>query len=159
GCLWSPAAQAGPVPLILIGHGGRSEKRNPGGLALARRLVRHEGFAAVAIDAVDHGERGPIRESNLPAYENLWRRHDTFDRMNADWSATLDAVIELPEIDPARVGYWASPWGRCSVFRSLPPNHASAQPCLACVASRGRARNAADSATAITPMLPESTVR
>jgi len=111
GCLWSPSEQSKPVPLVLIGHGGRSEKRNAGGLALARRLVRHEGFAAVAIDAVDHGERGPIRESNLPAYEELWKRPDTFDRMNADWSATLDALIELPEIDAARVGYWGLSMG------------------------------------------------
>jgi dienelactone hydrolase len=110
GILWTPDAAA-PVPLVLIGHGGRSEKRNPAGLALARRFVRHDGVAAVAIDAIDHGERGPIRESNLPAYEDLWKRPDTFDRMVADWQATLDAVEQLPEIDRERVGYWGLSMG------------------------------------------------
>lgn len=111
GILWTPSGVAGPVPLVLIGHGGRSEKRNAGGLALARRLVRHEGFAAAAIDAIDHGERGPISEANLSAYEDLWKRSDTFDRMVADWSATLDVLTELAEVDGERVGYWGLSMG------------------------------------------------
>jgi dienelactone hydrolase len=111
GILWTPSEATGPVPLVLIGHGGRSEKRNAGGLALARRLVRHDGIAAAAIDAIDHGERGPIREENLPAYVELWKRPETFDRMVADWQATLDALSALPEIDGNRVGYWGLSMG------------------------------------------------
>ena len=45
GILWMPEHASGPVPLVLIGHGGQSEKRNPNGLALARRFVRRHGFA------------------------------------------------------------------------------------------------------------------
>ncbi|MGH2632165.1 MAG: alpha/beta hydrolase, partial [Tepidiformaceae bacterium] len=60
GCLWTPSGTLpGPFPLVLVGHGGRSEKRNAGGLAMARRLARHQGIAVAAIDAIDHGERGP----------------------------------------------------------------------------------------------------
>lgn len=111
GVLWTPSTADGSVPLVLVGHGGRSEKRNAGGLALARRLVRHEGIAAAAIDAIDHGERGPIREDNLPAYVDLWKRPNTFDRMVADWQATLDGLSALPEIDGERVGYWGLSMG------------------------------------------------
>lgn len=115
GILWSPADQAGKVPLVLMGHGGQSEKRNPNGLALARRFVRRHGIAVAAIDAIDHGERGPIVPVDDPAghpdYIALWKRPDTFDRMVADWKATLDALVDLPEIDPARVGYWGLSMG------------------------------------------------
>jgi dienelactone hydrolase len=101
--------------LVLIGHGGQSEKRNPMGLALARRFARRNGMAAVAIDAIDHGERGDIEvvddPAGHPSYIALWQRPDTFDRMVADWQATLDAVSVLPEIDAERVGYWGLSMG------------------------------------------------
>lgn len=115
GILWMPADLAGPVPLVLIGHGGQSEKRNPNGLALARRFVRRHHVAVAAIDAPEHGERGPIvvteDPAGHPAYIELWKQPGTFDRMNADWKATLDALITLPEIDGERVGYWGLSMG------------------------------------------------
>jgi len=115
GILWAPAEASGPVPLVLMGHGGQSEKRNPNGLAIARRFVRRHGAAVAAIDAIDHGERGPIAvtedPAGHPAYIDLWKRPDTFDRMVADWQATLDALIELPGIDEGRVGYWGLSMG------------------------------------------------
>ncbi|MBE0611573.1 MAG: acetylxylan esterase [Dehalococcoidia bacterium] len=115
GVLWMPDEAAAPVPLVLIGHGGQSEKRNPNGLALARRFVRRHGIAAAAIDAIDHGERGPIAAIEDPAghpgYIALWKRTDTFDRMVADWQATLDALVGLPGIDGERVGYWGLSMG------------------------------------------------
>lgn len=113
GILWAPANVEAPVPLVLIGHGGSSEKRNPNGLALARRLVRHDGMAAAAIDATDHGERGAIRSDrpNSPEYAAIWQRSDTFDRMVADWQATLDALLTLPQISSDRVGYWGLSMG------------------------------------------------
>jgi len=115
GILWMPEEPAGRVPLVLIGHGGKSEKRNPASLALARRLVRRHGIAACAIDAIDHGERGPIRDTGdgpqQQEYIELWKRADTIDRMNADWSATLDALIASDRFDPSRVGYWGLSMG------------------------------------------------
>jgi len=58
GILWRPAdAPDEPRPTVLIGHGGTQNKRAPNVLALARRFVRHLGYAAVAIDAPGHGER------------------------------------------------------------------------------------------------------
>lgn len=111
GILWSPAEGSGIAPLVLLGHGGSSEKRNPGGLAYARRMVRRLGFNVAAIDAIDHGERGPIGGEDHPAYTELWKRPETFDRMTADWIATLDALLELPGIDGERVGYWGLSMG------------------------------------------------
>ena len=111
GILWSPREGSGPAPLVLVGHGGSSEKRNPAGLAYARRMVRREGIAVAAIDAIDHGERGVIAGENHPAYVELWKRPDTFDRMTADWIATLDALVQLPGIDGERVGYWGLSMG------------------------------------------------
>lgn len=115
GILWMPEEPTGPVPLVLMGHGGQSEKRNPNGLALARRFVRRHGIAVCAIDAIDHGERGRIRVTEdvagHPDYIALWQRPDTFDRMNADWKAVLDELLASGRLDPGRVGYWGLSMG------------------------------------------------
>jgi hypothetical protein len=67
GVLWTPeqAATAWPRPLILLGHGGSQDKRAPNMVALARRLVRHHGIAAAAIDLPLHGDRMPAEERDL----------------------------------------------------------------------------------------------
>jgi dienelactone hydrolase len=115
GILWMPEEPAGAVPLVLMGHGGKREKRNAAGLAMARRFVRRHGIAVCAIDAIDHGERGPIRDTGdgppQAEYVQLWKRPDTFDRMNADWTATLDALLTSDRFDPKRVGYWGLSMG------------------------------------------------
>ena len=115
GLVWMPENWTGPVPLVLMGHGGKSEKRNPASLAMARRLVRRHGIGVCAIDAVQHGERGPIVDTGdgpaQPEFLELWKRADTFDRMNADWTATLDALLDSGRFDPARIGYWGLSMG------------------------------------------------
>ena len=115
GILWMPDEVAGPVPLVLMGHGGQGEKRNPNGLALARRFVRRHGIGVAAIDAIDHGERGNIVITDDPAghpdYIALWKRPDTFDRMRADWAATLDALLASGRFEAGRVGYWGLSMG------------------------------------------------
>ena len=66
GILWRPADAIGEArPTVLIGHGGTQHKRAPNVLGLARRFVRHLGFAAVAIDAPGHGDR--VTEDNAAA--------------------------------------------------------------------------------------------
>src|SRR5690349_13446428 len=57
GILWRPADKLEGIPTVLIGHGGTQHKRVENVLGLARRFVRHLGFAAVAIDAPGHGDR------------------------------------------------------------------------------------------------------
>jgi dienelactone hydrolase len=115
GLLWAPEQATGKLPLVLIGHGGKTEKRNPADLALARRFVRRHGVAVCAIDAIDHGERGPIVDTGdgpaQPEFLELWKRRDTFDRMKADWTATLDTLLGTDLFDPAAIGYWGLSMG------------------------------------------------
>src|SRR5947208_17149603 len=59
GLLWTPEDATGMRALVLLGHGGSQHKRAPNILALARRIVRHLGYAAAAIDGPMHGDRVP----------------------------------------------------------------------------------------------------
>ncbi len=63
GIVWLPEAATGPRPTVILGHGGVVHKRAPEILGLARRLVRHRGYAAVALDAPEHGERITDKEA------------------------------------------------------------------------------------------------
>ena len=58
-----------------------------------------------------HGDRGPVKEASDPAYAEMWRREDPVGEMIEDWKAILDALMELPRIDPARIGYWGVSMG------------------------------------------------
>jgi dienelactone hydrolase len=105
--LWSAADRDDAQPLVLVGHGGSGHKRQGYGLSLARRLVRHHGIAAVAIDGPVHGDRRPadLPEDAVEATRRRYARPEVADAMVADWRETLEAVAALPEIDAARVGY------------------------------------------------------
>src|SRR5690349_16929493 len=63
GIVWLPEGAAGPRPTVILGHGGVVHKRAPEVLGLARRLVRHRGYAAVALDAPEHGDRVTDKEA------------------------------------------------------------------------------------------------
>ncbi len=117
GILWTPEDAAGPRPLVLVGHGGSQHKRSPNVLAIARRLVRHLGFAAVAIDGPMHGDRVP-GGTDL-TLDVVRRRMDedpnvTAQRFRAarkEWSATIDAVQQLDEVGVGPLGYWGLSMG------------------------------------------------
>lgn len=126
GLLWSPEGARGPRPLVLIGHGGTQNKRVPNLLSLARRLVRHHGYAAAAIDAPGHGERQPPedveRQNELrSALQRGQGRPVSSDRMrqmtergaqvSGEWKAVLDALLPLPGIEGGPVGYWGLSMG------------------------------------------------
>ena len=61
GIVWLPEAATGPRPTVILGHGGVVHKRAPEVLGLARRLVRHRGYAAVALDAPSTANVSPTR--------------------------------------------------------------------------------------------------
>jgi len=63
GIVWLPEDATAPRPTVILGHGGVVHKRAPEVLGLARRLVRHRGYAAVALDAPEHGERITDKEA------------------------------------------------------------------------------------------------
>jgi dienelactone hydrolase len=126
GLIWTPEGATGPRPLVLLGHGGTQHKRIDNLLAIARRLVRHLGYAAVAIDAPDHGDRitpeeaerarrslrpnpsGPLRAFSP---ERLKRITERATQAGVEWKAVLDAVEVLPGIEHGPVGYWGVSMG------------------------------------------------
>ena len=57
GVLWTPDGDAGPHPLVVVGHGGGQHKLAPGIVGRARRFVVEGGFAVAAVDAPAHGDR------------------------------------------------------------------------------------------------------
>jgi len=94
--LWTPSSANAPLPLALIGHGGAGHKLDDSRLDLARRYAS-AGLAAAAIDGPWHGERARSRPER-------WGDIET-DLMVADWRATLDELVALPEIDDQHIGY------------------------------------------------------
>lgn len=106
GVLWTPAAEPALTrrPLVLLCHGGGQHKRAPGVVGRARRLVLDCGFAAVAVDVPNHGDRpfdeelsarAPSDRAGLPAFHAL-----VACRTVPEWRSVLDA---LPGFGP--VGY------------------------------------------------------
>ena len=130
GIVWLPEAATGPRPTVILGHGGVVHKRAPEVLGLARRLVRHRGYAAVALDAPEHGERITDKEAararrrsvqaridqgpgaGLPAMDAN-RAADFAGRMGThvgELSALVDDLVSTGFSDD-RLGYWGMSMG------------------------------------------------
>jgi dienelactone hydrolase len=125
GVLWTPDHAIGPRPLIAMGHGGGQHKRAPGITARAARFAAEGGFAVVAIDAPNHGDRPQdaaftrVREE-LRAGMAAGREpagvvaamHDLLaGQAVADWQQVITAVQELEHVDNGPVGYWGVSMG------------------------------------------------
>lgn len=124
GVLWTPDGAGGTRPLILIGHGGGQHKRAPAVLANAVHLVA-AGFAVVAIDAPNHGDRPKDAEfvritdgnrARMMAGEDVgteWAALHTMlaERSVPEWRAVVTAVQELDNVGPGPVGYWGMSMG------------------------------------------------
>jgi dienelactone hydrolase len=119
--LWIPDRPADrPRPTVLLGHGGGLHKETPGIVRLAWRLVATRGFAAVAIDFPNHGERispdkarlAP-REHRRQQRQDRWRRHnaETADQTVAEWRAVLDEVQRRDDVGAGAVGYFGLSMG------------------------------------------------
>ncbi len=129
--LLTPADAHGPRPAVMLGHGAGASKDEPQMLAVARWLVRREGWAVPIIDGPVHGERrsGDGPEVEPQAHQALAQR-ETYQAMSADWQRTVDACGELPDVGnerPAYLGFSmgtvlgvpavaAEPRFRCAVF-------------------------------------------
>ncbi|MGW0854949.1 dienelactone hydrolase family protein [Streptomyces sp. NPDC002690] len=118
GVLWTPEDSRGTRPLILLGHGGGHHKTTPGIVFRARRYAA-EGFAVVAIDAPNHGDRpadeefgrivaemraGMAAGGNPGALVAGMHRH-LAPRAVADWQRVLTAVQRLDRVGVGPVGY------------------------------------------------------
>jgi dienelactone hydrolase len=133
GILWRPTGAEGPRPVILIGHGGTQHKRVPNVLGLARGLVRHQGYACVAIDAPGHGDRVTDPEAADAARRRLGARlagegsapqpmttlppdaqremQQRSARGVGEWKAVVDAVEADKDLCDGRIGYWGLSMG------------------------------------------------
>jgi dienelactone hydrolase len=118
GILWTPEDASGTRPLVLIGHGGSQHKRAPNVLALARRLVRHLGFAAAAIDGPMHGDR--VAGGNDLTLDDLQRRmgerspeevRRLFSGAREEWRQTLTALKQTDGVGDGPTGYWGLSMG------------------------------------------------
>jgi pimeloyl-ACP methyl ester carboxylesterase len=122
GIAWTPAG-AGPRATVLLGHGGTQHKRTEGLLALARRLVRHLGYAAIAIDAPGHGDRQAGSDQDRVSPDEMRRRVAamTPEQQQAmvernriavgEWTVTLDAIEKTDEFAGGPFGYWGVSMG------------------------------------------------
>jgi dienelactone hydrolase len=120
GVLWTPEGAAGTRPLIVMGHGGGQHKKAPGVVAHAHRFVTAGGFAVVAVDAPNHGDRPRDEEFARIAAENRARMvagEDIAPQIAAlhtflagqtvpEWQAVLTAIQELDHVGAGPVGYW-----------------------------------------------------
>ena len=117
GILWSPESGPDRAPLVLLGHHGGQDRRAPGMIGRAQRLVTR-GFRVAVIDAPGHGDR-PITETDERERALLARARaageplgpivvrynaDIAERAVPEWRVTLDALLELPEMS-GPVGY------------------------------------------------------
>lgn len=126
GLLWTAAGAVGPGgdrprtvprPLVALGHGASTDKRQDAVMSMARRLVRHHGFAAVAVDGPVHGDRRTDGLVGVPLvtaeFGQRWAADGEAmtDAMVADWQAVVAAVQGLPEVGHGPVGYWGLSMG------------------------------------------------
>jgi dienelactone hydrolase len=119
GVLWSPKNSTARTPLVLVSHGGSGHKTTPLVTDLARSLVERHGFAVAAIDGPIHGERrADWNAANPPQglairdeFLALWRAGSSVDAMVADWRATIDALVALPEINADAIGWYGLSMG------------------------------------------------
>jgi dienelactone hydrolase len=117
GICWTPEGATGVRPLVLIGHGGSQHKRAPNVLSLARRLVRHLGFAAAAIDGPMHGDRIPDGTDLTLDLVTRRMREDPnetarrFRKARTEWSETLSALKQVDGVGDGPTGYWGLSMG------------------------------------------------
>ncbi|WP_338701646.1 alpha/beta hydrolase [Streptomyces sp. Q6] len=120
GTLWTPASASAsaPVPLILMSHNNGLPKAQPRLVARARHTAAC-GYAVVTIDAAGCGDRPRSAEAERTRAElgRAMRAGEPVDEIfealigplveNAvpEWLTTLDAALELPEVDDGPVGY------------------------------------------------------
>lgn len=117
GILWTPEDATDTRPLVLLGHGGSQHKRAPNILALARRLVRHLGFAAAAIDGPQHGDRIEggsdltLDRMRLRMNEDPTETARAFRAIRKEWSETLTALKATGGVGDGPTGYWGLSMG------------------------------------------------
>ena len=114
--VWTPSDRPADH-VVLVGHGAAGDKREDYVVAFADYLVRRYAAAVVSIDGPVHGSRRGYLglESSQPFLDFVaaWSSDDALtDDMVADWTTTLDAVLQSDLVSPqATVAYWGLSMG------------------------------------------------
>jgi dienelactone hydrolase len=116
GVVWTRAeGTSGKRPLVLVGHGGSQHKEADAVLDVVGPLVGEHDYAVAAIDGPVHGERradgGSDGSRVIQDFRALWNEKPGIEDMVADWRATLDALVTLPEVDADAVGWYGISMG------------------------------------------------
>jgi pimeloyl-ACP methyl ester carboxylesterase len=126
GVIWAPTDASAGRPLVLMGHGGSQHKKFPSLVSRAHKYVTELGFAVVAIDAPDHGDRPPSEQAKKfiaelqkkmaegqPVGETVALEMARLAlQVVPEWQATLDAVQTLDFVGAGGpVGYWGLSMG------------------------------------------------
>ena len=125
GVLWTPQGCAGPRPLIVMGHGSGQHKKASGVVTRAYRFAAAGGFAVVAVDVPNHGDRPKDEEfvrmttenrARMVAGEDMSAHLATLHTRLAEqcvpeWRAVVTAVRELDHVGVGPVGYWGMSMG------------------------------------------------
>lgn len=107
GLLWLPEAAAGPVPLVLVQHGGSGHKGDASVLELVAAFTAR-GLAVAAIDGLLHGDRraAPLdKASLLEAFLAFWRSGGRREALIADWLVVIEQLRALPALAGQALGW------------------------------------------------------
>jgi dienelactone hydrolase len=108
GLLYLPERAAGPVPLVLVQHGGSGHKGDASVLELAAALVAR-GIGVAAIDGLLHGERraeaAQDKAALLQEFLAFWRAGGGRGDLIEDWLQVIASLRELPEVAGDRLGW------------------------------------------------------
>lgn len=112
GTVWMPVSRSGPVPLVLLGHGGSGDRHSVRVTSMAAWSTS-TGIAAVAIDGPYHGERvrSPLSTAEYQARIAAEGIDTVLDRMADDWVATCDLLAETGIADRAHLAYFGLSMG------------------------------------------------
>jgi dienelactone hydrolase len=112
GTVWAPASRSGPVPLVLLGHGGGGDRHGVRVTAMATRSAS-AGIATAAIDGPYHGERVPSPLSSVEYQARVAADGigAVLHRMAEDWLATRDLLVDTGIAEQARLAYFGLSMG------------------------------------------------
>jgi hypothetical protein len=102
-------ADAEPERLVLLGHGGTTDKRAEYVVEVAR-LLAERGIASMAIDGPGHGERAAFPLTGVgDEFARAWESGGGTGGVLADWRTALDFVES--ECGARPTGWWGLSMG------------------------------------------------
>jgi dienelactone hydrolase len=129
GTVWTPVRRSGPVPTVLLGHGGSGHRHSDRIVSMAAQFTS-AGYAVAAIDGPHHGERvaSPLTPAEYQARIAAEGIGTLLDRIADDWVTTADLLADADIADGAQFAYFGLSMGT----RFGLPTAAALGPALRC---------------------------